>query len=63
MTSIQMIPHSFVRFKTSVTFTQLRIASKAIPEIAMAIRDPERGGPTYESIMVVDATKMVDDLA
>ncbi len=58
-----MIPHSFVRFKTSVIFTQLRIAPKAIPEIAMAIREPERRGPTYECIMVMDATKMVDHLA
>jgi hypothetical protein len=57
-----MTPHSCVGFKTSVTFTQLRIAPKAIPEIAVAIRDPERSGSNYE-ILAVLATKMLDHFA
>lgn len=54
-----MTPHGFVGLKTSVTFTQLRIAPEAIPEMSVAIRDPKRIGSNYE-FLAVGATEMVD---
>ena len=44
-----------------MTITQLRIAPKAVPDIAMGIRDLEGIRSTYESL-AVDATICIDGM-